>query len=150
MQPRDFIDFISGKFVRRFIADRASLERAMQRLDDSADADGRYRVNYFSCGIDIWRAAFAELLSSSDVVLMDLRGFDSATHWSTLRAEADCEIASTERRIGPNSRTDMGLVLEALQARARPGSVPHFLEWTGTSRDAPRLLAVLSDAATAN
>ena len=43
-------------------------------LDVAADADGRYRVNECDCHDTTWQAA---LVARSDLVLMDLRGFQA-------------------------------------------------------------------------
>ena len=75
IEPHEFLDFVTGKLDLRFIAGSRALERAMREVDDAPDADGRYRVNDFFCRDDVWREAFERLLSDSDVVVMDVRGF---------------------------------------------------------------------------
>ena len=43
----------------------------------SADIDGRYRVNKCYCHDTTWQDALQALVRCSDVVLMDLRGFQA-------------------------------------------------------------------------
>jgi hypothetical protein len=75
IEPHEFLDFLSGKLARRFIADSKTLDLRFAEMDLEKDRDGRFRVNDFFCHDDTWRAALTRLVGVSDVVLMDLRGF---------------------------------------------------------------------------
>jgi hypothetical protein len=73
--PGDLVAFMGGHLRQLFLKqDRASLER-LSELDEARDPDGRYRVNKVYCHQDSWRPALQELLATTDLVLMDLRGF---------------------------------------------------------------------------
>ena len=64
---------------RRFVIEPSDLDQRLAAFDNAPDPDGRYRVNELFCGDDAWREAVARLMETSDLVVMDLRGF-SAEH----------------------------------------------------------------------
>jgi hypothetical protein len=78
VEPHEFLDFLSGKVSRLFIADPADLERRLAAADPRPDFDGRYRVHDFFCYDDTWEMVLSRLVADSDAVLMDLRGFSPA------------------------------------------------------------------------
>ncbi|MFN2576920.1 MAG: hypothetical protein ABR607_04440 [Pyrinomonadaceae bacterium] len=75
LEPHEFLDFLSGKLGRRFINDPPTLDRKLAELDARPDHDGRFRVNEFFCHDHTWRHVLNRLVSDTDVVFMDLRGF---------------------------------------------------------------------------
>ena len=75
VEPHEFLDFLSGKLARRFIADSQTLDLRLAEMDLEPDRDGRFRVNDFFCHDDTWRMTLSRLVVASDIVLMDLRGF---------------------------------------------------------------------------
>jgi hypothetical protein len=77
VEPHEFLDFLSGKLARRFIDNSQTLDLRISEMDVQPDRDGQFRVNDFFCYEDTWRMVLSRLISKSDVVLMDLRGFSS-------------------------------------------------------------------------
>jgi len=75
LEPNEFLDFLSGKLGRRFIDDSTTLDRKVAEMDTRPDDDGRFRVNEFFCHDNTWRMVLDRLVSDTDVVFMDLRGF---------------------------------------------------------------------------
>ncbi len=75
VQPREFLDFISGRLSRQFVRDQVDLERRLTQMDNVSDPDGRYRINEFFCRADTWKMTMRQLAAQSSVVLMDLRSF---------------------------------------------------------------------------
>uniref|UniRef100_A0A831U2S5 Uncharacterized protein n=1 Tax=Geobacter metallireducens TaxID=28232 RepID=A0A831U2S5_GEOME len=75
VEPHEFLDFVSGRLDRQFIDGHGALTRRLTELDTRPDFDGRFRVNDFFCHDDTWQMTLAQLVGTSDVVLMDLRGF---------------------------------------------------------------------------
>jgi hypothetical protein len=71
------LDFLSGKLARRFIDGPQTLDLRLSEMDQEPDRDGRFRVNDFFCHEDTWRMTLSRLVSESDAVLMDLRGFSA-------------------------------------------------------------------------
>src|SRR5688572_2345493 len=77
MEPHEFLDFLSGKLTRRFIDSTQTLDLRISEMDVQPDRDGQFRVNDFFCYDDVWKMVLSRLISTSDVVLMDLRSFSS-------------------------------------------------------------------------
>jgi hypothetical protein len=75
VEPHEFLAFLSGRLNRQFIDGPEALSRRLTELDTLPDFDGRFRVNDFFCHDDTWQMTLARLVETSDVVLMDLRGF---------------------------------------------------------------------------
>ncbi len=73
--PGDLISFMGGRLRQLFLRPDPSSFQRLGALDEERDPDGRYRVNKIYCYRDSWQAALRTLLGTSDVVLMDLRGF---------------------------------------------------------------------------
>jgi hypothetical protein len=73
----DVFAFISGRLRERFILAPGDLEARLAAFDLAPDDDGRYRVNECYCHDTTWREVLAGLVGRSDVVLMDLRGFQA-------------------------------------------------------------------------
>jgi len=75
IEPHEFLAFLSGKLDQQFIEGQHTLEKRMAILDTNPDFDWRFRVNDFFCYDDTWQMTLGRLVESSDVVLMDLRGY---------------------------------------------------------------------------
>lgn len=73
----DIFTFFDRRLAQRFIRTPAELAPRMAAFDLAADADGRYRVNECYCHDATWQDALQALVRQSDVVLMDLRGFQA-------------------------------------------------------------------------
>jgi len=78
VEPHEFLEFVSGRLGRQFVAGSADLERRIAAMDTAPDPDGRYRVNEFFCRADTWQPTMQRLSDMSDTVLMDLRSFSPA------------------------------------------------------------------------
>jgi hypothetical protein len=75
VEPHEFLDFLSGRLGRRFIAGPEMLDKRLAETEQRRDFDGRYRVDDFFCHDDTWQMVLKRLAQESDAVLMDLRGF---------------------------------------------------------------------------
>ena len=73
----DIFQFLDNKLAQQFIVSPADVARRIDAFDMIADIDGRYRVNECYCHNTIWQDALQALVRYSDVVLMDLRGFQA-------------------------------------------------------------------------
>ena len=73
----DIFAFIDGRLAERFIRDPAEVAPRIAAFDLERDVDGRYRINECYCHDTTWQAALDALVRASDVVLMDLRGFQA-------------------------------------------------------------------------
>jgi hypothetical protein len=77
LDPDDVFAFLNGRLAQRFIGSDAQLAERLRELDLQPDPDGRYRVNECYCFDSTWQQALAALMQRANVVLMDLRGFQS-------------------------------------------------------------------------
>ena len=77
IEPHEFLDFIGGRLSRQFIGSSEVLEEHISNMDVKADSDLRYRVNEYFCYEDTWKVVLSRLANETDVVLMDLRGFNN-------------------------------------------------------------------------
>jgi len=75
VEPHEFLDFLTGKLSRRFIDSRETFNHRLKERDHQPDHDWRFRVNDFFCFDDTWKMVLTQLVSESDTVLMDVRGF---------------------------------------------------------------------------
>ncbi len=75
LDPDDLFAFLNGRLAERFISSEKEVPRRVALLDLAPDPDGRYRINECYCFDTTWQAALHALVRTSDVVLMDLRGF---------------------------------------------------------------------------
>ena len=71
----DIFTFLDSGLAQRFIATPADVAPRLATFDLAPDAEGRYRINECYCRDTTWQNALAALVQRSDVVLMDLRGF---------------------------------------------------------------------------
>jgi hypothetical protein len=116
----DIFKFLDEKLAQRFIISPADIPRRIAEFDMTADADGRYRVNECYCHDMTWQGALQALVRCSDVVLMDLRGFQA--HNAGCRYElATIAGASRELRVVVliDGRTDRGTAEAAVVSGRR-------------------------------
>ncbi|MBC7727782.1 MAG: hypothetical protein H7242_09225 [Microbacteriaceae bacterium] len=73
----DIFTFLDGGLAQRFIHTPADVAPRLAGFDLAPDADGRFRINELYCHDTTWQDALAALVQHSDVVLMDLRGFQA-------------------------------------------------------------------------
>lgn len=130
VEPHEFLDFVSGRLDRQFIDDPASLERRLREVDTRPDFDGRFRVNDFFCHDDTWQMTLARLVGTSDVVLMDLRGFSPRNAGCTYEIHELVATAPLQRVvIAMDSTTDAAFLEQALREawQAMPVDSPNRL-----------------------
>ena len=111
----DIFQFLDRRLAERFVVSPADVARRIAAFDMAADMDGRYRVNECYCHDTTWQDALAALMRYSDVVLMDLRGFQG--HNAGCRYElTTLAQASRELRVVvlTDSRTDRAAAQEAI------------------------------------
>ena len=75
LAPDALFGFLSGRLQDRFITDQQRLQETLNKLDLTADPDGRFRVNELFCFDDTWKMVLETLINQADRVLMDLRGY---------------------------------------------------------------------------
>lgn len=73
----DIFAFLDRRLPERFIRSPADVPARLAAFDLAPDAEGRYRINECYCHDTTWQQALQALVAQSDVVLMDLRGFQA-------------------------------------------------------------------------
>jgi len=128
VEPHEFLDFVSGRLDRQFIDGPEALTRRLGELDTRPDFDGRFRVNDFFCHDDTWQMTLARLVGTSDVVLMDLRGFSPQNAGCAYELHELVGTAPLERVvIAMDATTDAGFLEQTLRDawRAMPADSPN-------------------------
>ncbi len=69
--------FLQGRLGSLFIREPADVAVRLAGFDFERDDDGRFRINECLCHDTTWQDALAALVQRSDLVLMDLRGFQA-------------------------------------------------------------------------
>ncbi|WP_306532537.1 hypothetical protein [Geobacter sp.] len=116
VEPHEFLDFVSGRLDRQFIDGPDALTRRLKELDTRPDFDGRFRVNDFFCHDDTWQMTLARLVGTSDVVLMDLRGFSPQNAGCAYELHELVATAPLERVIiAMDATTDAGFLEQTLR-----------------------------------
>ena len=130
----DIFTFLDGGLAARFIRSAADVAPRLAALDLERDADGRFRVNECYCHDTTWQAALQALVGRSDVVLMDLRGFQA--HNAGCRYELGT-LASASRALRVVVLSD-GQTDRAAAAQAIAHAAPGRFEWLDIARNGAR------------
>jgi hypothetical protein len=75
LEPDQMLAFVKGKLSEAFCRSSDEVENRVHTMDLLPDVDGRFRFNQLFCSDSVWQLALSKLLSTSHVVLMDLRSF---------------------------------------------------------------------------
>lgn len=120
IDPGDFIAFVGGRVKHMFVRSGGDLAQRLQRLDETRDPDGRFRVSEFFCHDDTWRPTVVALALRSDVVLMDLRGFSRDNSGCLYELDQLVERGLLARTLFvTDDTTDVELLASTLTERAR-------------------------------
>jgi hypothetical protein len=151
--PDDLLSFVAGRLRQLFLRhDRASFQR-LDQLDEATDPDGRFRVNKVYCHQDSWQPAVEKLLTTSDCVLMDLRGFSNANQGCLFELQQLVKQDLERRTVFVVDNTTDTVLLKTIlsdQARlVRPGTEPPAMPTnpvfakSGSAADVDRIYRVL-------
>lgn len=75
IDAEDIFTFLDGRLGERFIRHPSDLNARLTAFEFQPDRDGRHRVNECYCHDTTWQQALDQLVTNSDLVLMDLRNF---------------------------------------------------------------------------
>ena len=144
----DIFPFLDGGLAARFVRTPAEVAPRLAAFDMAPDMDGRYRVNECYCHDATWQDALRALVSRSDVVLMDLRGFQAHNAGCRFELETLAQAPGISRVIVlADAQTD-----RAVAAQAIGHGQPERFTWLDAARiDARKHREVLASlfAATA-
>ncbi|HET6980051.1 MAG TPA: hypothetical protein VFI24_27205 [Pyrinomonadaceae bacterium] len=96
-------EFLDRRLAERFVVSPTDVARRIAAFDEAADIDGRYRVNECYCHDTTWQDALEALMHHSDVVLMDLRSFQTRNAGSRYELT---KLAETSRELRVVALTD--------------------------------------------
>jgi hypothetical protein len=137
LDAEDIFAFLGGTLGQRFIQTPADVAPRLAAFDLVADADGRFRVNECYCHDTTWQHALQALVQRSDVVLMDLRGFQA--HNAGCRHEL-ATLAQSARALRvivlTDEQTDRAAALQAVAL-----APPARFEWLDAVRIDARIRA---------
>jgi hypothetical protein len=71
----EFNRFVSSRLYEVFFMVGVDRRQLADRLERTADREGRFRVNEVFCFESAWRATVEQLMNISDAIVLDLRGF---------------------------------------------------------------------------
>ncbi|KQW35265.1 hypothetical protein [Rhizobacter sp. Root404] len=124
----DLFVFLDGDLASRFIRTPAEVPLRLAAFDPTPDADRRYRVNECYCHDSTWQHALRALVHRSDVVLMDLRGFQARNAGCVFELET---LARAPRPLRVVVLID-GTTDRAAAAEAAAGAPPGRFHWVET------------------
>lgn len=127
VDPDEFLIFTAGRLRSLFVDSSEALRRRLASLAPVTDPDGRFRIEELFCFDTTWQAVVATLLSESDRVLVDLRGFTEERR-GTLH---ELELIGREDAFGRtvliiDDRTDTSL-MDRIVAAAPGGGRPRVV-----------------------
>ena len=115
LDPHDIFEFLDKKLAQRFIVSPGDVARRIDAFDMIADIDGRYRVNECYCHDTTWQDALQALVRYSDLVLMDLRGFQAHNAGCRYELATLARVSRTLRVVVlVDGRTDRAAAQEAV------------------------------------
>lgn len=129
----DIFQFLDRRLAERFVASPADVTRRIAAFDMAPDIDGRYRINECYCHDTTWQDTLQALVRNSDVVLMDLRGFQA--HNAGCRYELTT-LAQASRELRVVVLTDGRTDRAAAQGAIAPGRQDRFT-WIEASHFKP-------------
>ena len=137
----DIFEFIDGRLAERFIRSASDVGPRLAAFERLPDADGRHRINECYCHDTTWQDALHALVQTSDVVLMDLRGFKA--HNAGCRYELGT-LARSSRPLRVIVLVDVDTDRVAADAEVAGAPAGRF-QWVDAARiDAGRRSAVLA------
>ena len=77
LSPLVLEEFLLGRVHRQFLKNSADVLLRLPTLPSNLALDGRYPLNELHCLPSVWQQVVSELAAATDVVMMDLRGFQA-------------------------------------------------------------------------
>jgi hypothetical protein len=118
VDPGDVLAFVSGRLRSQYVTSTSEVSARVQRIDMQPDPDGRFRVNELYCLHDTWKAALQSLLTVTDAVVMDLRGFSRESRGCLYELRQLATTMATDRIVLIADDVTDKLLLEETLGRA--------------------------------
>jgi hypothetical protein len=117
-------DFLRGRVRRQFLKDSAEVRQRVATLPSALGLDRRYPLNELHCLPDTWQEAVTALLDGADVVLIDLRGVQSANRGVLYELALAMRHVPLQRLVLiADTRTDAALVGQVVSEAQPPSSL---------------------------
>jgi hypothetical protein len=78
VDPHEAMKFLTNRLHELFLPTGIGLADLQARLATQPDKEGRFRINEVFCFNTAWQATVVQLMQLSDVILLDVRGFNAA------------------------------------------------------------------------
>jgi hypothetical protein len=139
--------FLTGRLHELFLPEATNAEQLLSQLRMGADRDGRYRVNEVFCFNTAWRSTVRQLMQSSKVIVLDLRGFTPHREGTGYEIGLLAEGGLLPRVLAVRDAATAWPEVEALVRAA--GGDPSHLAWVDEDGDGDvlfeRLLGLAGD-----
>ncbi|MBK7424526.1 MAG: hypothetical protein IPJ48_16395 [Propionivibrio sp.] len=127
LSARMLESFLLRRTDREFLKSGEQVERRIAALGSGLEGDLHYPVNELYCYADAWPYAVSRLAPESDMVLMDLRGFNRDRLGCTFELSVLLDTVTLRRIVlVTDSTTDMGALEETVEAA-----------WNGLANNSP-------------
>ena len=127
LSARMLESFLLRRADREFLKSGQQVERRIAALGSGLEGDLHYPVNALYCYADAWPFAVSRLAPESDMVLMDLRGFNRDRLGCTFELRVLLETVALRRIVlVTDSTTDVSALEETVEAA-----------WCGLANDSP-------------
>jgi hypothetical protein len=123
LDAREALLFWTGRTHDLFLPGALSPAELVTLLEDSPDAEGRFRVNEVFCFDTAWKQTVEGLIDISDAILLGLRGFAAANRgaWRSSSRPSPRVVGSRARS---RSATSGPTGMASTKPSERPGSIP--------------------------
>lgn len=141
VEPDEFLTFAAGRLDQLVVTDASQVEEREAGGGGYRDRHGRYRVREYLCAGDIWQKVVARLVAHTDLVLVDVRGFDRAnagTYYELVLLARTRMLGRTALII--DATTDRALVADAVAAGGGDLSDATVIGLTGDQAPSARTL----------
>jgi len=139
IEPHEFYDFLGRRLTRAFVKDKKDLDDRLSEHTLAPNPDGLYRIEDFFCHDDTWQMTVSALAQKADIVLMDLRGFNSEKRGCAFEIEMLIQSVPVKRIVFlVDNSTDPSFLEQTLHRawRNMPSNSPN----AGSGRQQTRLI----------
>ena len=105
INPYVFTLFLGMKTHELFLPGEVTTEDLFSRLDLAPDREGRFRIVEVFCFDTAWRSTVQKLIETSDVILLDLRGFNAQRAGAGFELEQLASLGRLDRTVVIGDRT---------------------------------------------
>jgi hypothetical protein len=148
IDPGDVLAFVSGRLRNQYVASPDEIPARIERLDMRPDPDGRFRINELYCLHDTWKPTLQALLTVTDAVVVDVRGFSRKSRGVLYELQQIVTTIATDRIVLIADHATDEQLLEETLGRAwtqvfHPSGAAHPILLVKVNRNSPRELSAV-------